>query len=298
MFVRQNAAGYRIANGQLAEAVKDLHDIINDFPRPQASVYQYLADAEELRGGFEAASQALAQLEKIDATSGLALAADIAAAEGRLADSERILTTGLAKERDAVEIEDHRAMLAEVRLRRGDKAGALAVAKDVSHEPDASFGAGLVELSAGNRTRALARAEQLAREVTPIPHSYALLLQAEDARIRARPDDAIALARKAQENIDQWMGHFILGRALLDAKRYREAKAELDICVARGGEVVVDGDAFEGLRRLPAFYYYRALAEDGLGDRAAAKHDLEAMLAMQVKPDPDPLLDDARARVK
>ncbi|HTR52859.1 MAG TPA: hypothetical protein VMJ10_19225 [Kofleriaceae bacterium] len=52
------------------------------------------------------------------------------------------------------------------------------------------------------------------------------------------------------------------------------------------------------MRLVPPLLYYRALAEDGLGDHVASAKDLEAFLAWQAHGDRDPLVDDARARLR
>jgi hypothetical protein len=95
---------------------------------------------------------------------------------------------------------------------------------------------------------------------------------------------------------DAPLGHYLLARAALDAQLYAEAYSELQACIGRRGEASFDIDDVPTIRYVPAFTYYLAKAQEGLGS-ADAKKSYAAFLGMMHDPDPaDPLVADAHKR--
>ena len=103
---------------------------------------------------------------------------------------------------------------------------------------------------------------------------------------------------EAQKIADTWLGHYSLGRAYLAAERYPDADTEFDACLKRRGEataVFLDDDP--SLRYLPAVYYYRGRARDGLHS-AGAPESYQKFLAIKSGASGDPMVADARRRSK
>jgi hypothetical protein len=223
--------------------------------------------------------------------------------EGRLDDAEQRLRRGIADDlaKHAPQLAaEKQAMLAEVRLRRGDKAGALAAARSVGASGSASvhYFAALVEVAAGDAKSASAIEDHLAHALGQNARSLASLLEAETARVAGKPQEEIRAAREAVHVLGDWHGHFALGRAALDVKDYALAANELKHCTSHRGEIGIgfNDQAGTSLHYVPPAYYYLARAQEGLGDAAAAKASYDAFLAFQ-HGDSDAMIEDARRKV-
>ena len=290
--VRSNLATYELNAGDFAGTVKAVRGMLQEFARPGAVVYEYAAIAEWLLGDHSAADADYEKFVQADPSSGAAASADRAIAEGRLRDAREILDKALERDRsqaldDAIELKE--AMLAEIAERTGDHAAALAAAALVAKEPTQLFLAGLVELSAGNDKHALATAAKLRDTVGLESRAEAKVLEAEALRRHHKLDDAIAGFKAAAQVSDTWYAHFLLALALLDAKRFADAKAELELCWTRRGDAALAYDDVPGLRTVPPVQYYLGVALDGLGKADDAAKAYEAFLAMQAKDSEDPL---------
>ena len=219
-------------------------------------------------------------------------------AEGRLTEAATILEKAIPDDRahdlqDAAEFKS--SLLAEVRLRQGDRAGALAAAAKVTKDRQRLFTAAMVQLASGDDKHALATAAKLANDITPEPRALAKLLEAEAQRLRGSPQLAIIKIQEALRITDVWSGHLLLARAALDAGHFADAYTEIKVCLARRGEVVLGFDDTPTVRYLPALTYYLARAQEAIGSADAAG-SYKAFLAMHVGSEHDPLVDDARRR--
>jgi Tfp pilus assembly protein PilF len=297
---RSNYAEEELFAGHYEQAIRDIQEVIAEFPHPPESVWEYLAITQLLIGHRSDAAAAYADYAKADPVGGATALADFAMAEGRLHEAEQILTKAIAKERgkdldDTIEIQEE--MLAEIRLQRSDKAGARASAAHVSRTLERRFLAALVEVAAGNSPRALAVAKALSDDVAPKHRAYGKLVEAEALRVAGKPQQAMVAAQAAATLVNLPLAHFITARAALDAKLYPEALGEIETCLARKGFAVVSGDDVPLVRFLPQFLYLRARAQDGLGSSEAAA-GYQAVLAMLHDPDPDDAMAaDARKHV-
>jgi tetratricopeptide (TPR) repeat protein len=280
-------------------AVVDGRAYLADFPRPANQGYHFLATALLLTGQRDDAIEVYTKLDRTYPSLARTAFADLAFAEGRLGDAASILERGIAddvanKRTDQAEIKN--AMLAELWLQRGDKARARKFAALVVKHPARLFQAALVDAGAGDDKRALAIAAQLADDITPSQRAFAKLIEAEVFRVHGKPQQAIGAIQDGLHLDDTPFGHFLLARALLDAKQYREAYSELSACIARRGEASLGVDTIPRYRYVPMFTYYLARAEQGLGSADATK-SYRAFLAMLHEPDADnPLVTDARLR--
>jgi tetratricopeptide (TPR) repeat protein/predicted Ser/Thr protein kinase len=299
--IRANASAVEIAAAEIERAVEDGRKTLADLPRPTPSVYEYLAIGEQLLGHREKALEALGDYERGDASTAAAVRADIAMYEGRFREAATLLQKGIdadvaAHIPDGAEIK--LAMLAELRARSGDKAGARAAAARVTTQPPRMFAAALVFATIGDDKAASEIAARFAREPTPSRRAMAKLIEGESLRLHGKASDAIVRIQEGLQLLDTPYGHYLLGRAELDAKRYAEAYTELTQCIARRGQAANGVDDVTMLRYLPLFTYYLAKAQEGLNSPDAAK-SYAAFLAMMHDPDPtDPLVADARKHVQ
>jgi tetratricopeptide (TPR) repeat protein len=228
--------------------------------------------------------------------------ADLAAYEGRLADAEGILAEGIRADegnKNPAAAAQKLATLGQVRLLRGNKAGALESAgraEEGSRLESDRFEVARVYLAAGRAPRAQALALELASRLEPDPRAYALLIEGEIDLVNGNPREAARHFQEAGAVADTWLGRFDLGRALVEAGAFAEAHSELERCLARRGEATaVFLDDLPSYRTLPPVYYYLGRAQQGLGSPAAAQ-SYEAFLAVK-KTDEDPLVREARRRL-
>ncbi len=299
---RCNVPDYYVFTSDFESARRDANKVIAEFPHPLPSVFVSLAVSEFMLGRRDAAIDVYHRLEPVDAMRTTNAFADLAIAEGRLEEAAKILDKGIAAAgaaKNADEASREWAMLGEVRLRRGDRAGALAAADKATilAEAPALFAAATIETAAGNPKKALAIAARLAQDLAPDPRLLAKLIEADVARARGKPRDAIPIVQEAQRIADAWLTHFELGRAYLDLGAFADAYAELKTCLTRQGEgAVVFFDDFPSLRYLLPVTYYLGRAQEGLGSPDAVA-TYKAFLAKEPEADYDPLVLDARRRI-
>jgi tetratricopeptide (TPR) repeat protein/predicted Ser/Thr protein kinase len=293
---RGNVVGFEVMVGDYARAVADGRAYFAEFQRPSQFGYHFLAAALLLTGRRDDAVEVYTKLDRAYPSLGKTAEADLAFAEGRLRDAASILEHGIAddvakKRTDQAEIKN--AMLAELWLQRGDPARARSYAALVVKHPARLFQAALVDAVAGDDKRVLAIATQLADDTTPSRRAFAKLIEAEVLRARDKSREAIVAIRDALHLDDKPVGHYLLARALLDAKQYAEASSELGVCIVRRGEASFGVDNVPTYRYVPMLTYYLARAQQGLGSSDAATY--RAFLAMLHEPDADnPLVADAR----
>jgi tetratricopeptide (TPR) repeat protein len=298
---RGNLGVYKILAGDYDGAIAEMKQVNIDLPHPPHTTNQYIALAALLSGHQAEAEPALAACTKADGSTGIGLQADVAIAQGRLAEARRLLATGIAADlaahnQDGAEIKQ--VLVAETALRQGDRPAARTAALAVRGEGRQRFYAALVLAELGEDRAALTTAHDLAAEVAPSHRAFGRLIEAEVARAHRKPTDAVVAAQDALHISSSVFGRFLLARALLDAKRYAEAYTELQAVLARRQEAAFDLNDIPSFRYVPPFTYYLAQAQSGLGNADAAK-TYAAFLAMMRDPDAnDPLVADARKHVK
>ena len=299
--IRSNIPPFELMNGLFERAVVDARQLTIDFARPLPTTHLYLAVASVLLGRRGDAVAAYAKYAELEPSAAAFAQADFAMAEGRLAEADRLLGKGLADDvaaKDGDSAETKRAMLAELRLRHGDNAGARAMAALVVTEPPRVLQAALVEVDAGDDKRALDIAARFGADPAPSRRAIAKLIEGESLRVHGKPGQAMIAFQDSIHLVDVPLAHFLLARAALDAKRFDDAYSELRTCLTRRGEAAVDVNDVPSYRYIPPFTYYLAKAQDGLGS-PAAKATYQAFLAMMHDPDPaDPLVADAHKHVQ
>ena len=301
MVARLNLAEFELNAGSFDRASSDLRSLVEGSARPPPVAYHYLALASLFTGHRAEAIAIFEQFAKLEPSAGATAKADFAMAEGRLADAKALLESGIAEDRkakqlDAVEVKQ--AMLAELLLQRGDRAGARAAAAQVTQKPTSLLAAAIVQLATGDDKRPTAVAAKLSTDVAAIKRTIAKLIEGEALRVRGKPEQAMLAIRDSLQLSDQPIGHFLLARAALDAKRFAEAYSELQVCNARRGQLAIGADDVPTYRNVPAVTYYLAKAQEGLGSPDAPA-TYAAFLAMLHDPDPkNPLVADARRRAR
>ena len=134
---------------------------------------------------------------------------------------------------------------------------------------------------------------RLAAELQTEPQAHAKIVEGEIALKGGDARQAIKLLTEANTLLDTWIGHFILGRAYLEAKAYGQADSEFERCIKRRGEALslfVDEDPSYGY--VPAVYYSQGRVREGL--QSGFTESYKAYLAFRDQSKEDPLLDDVR----
>jgi tetratricopeptide (TPR) repeat protein len=185
-------------------------------------------------------------------------------------------------------------MLAKLYLRRGNKAAAKAAASAVKSQPYRLLQAALVLLEVGETKRAAAIAEKFADETAPSRRSYARMIDAEALRLKGKPQQAMIALQEAIKLADTPLPHILAVRAALEAKRYPEAYSELQIALARRGEIALGDNNVSELTSVSELNYYLAKVQEGLGSADASK-SYKSFVDQLHDPDADdPLVADAR----
>jgi tetratricopeptide (TPR) repeat protein len=117
-------------------------------------------------------------------------------------------------------------------------------------------------------------------------------LQKHDARA------ALAEIGSSQQLLDTWLGHYLAGRAYLEAGMLVEAQSEFDKCLTRRGEAsALYLDDVPTFRVLPPLFYYIAKTQEATKNPSASA-SFEKFLAMYPKaPRNNPLVVDALRKV-
>jgi tetratricopeptide (TPR) repeat protein/tRNA A-37 threonylcarbamoyl transferase component Bud32 len=296
--VRGNLVIAELANGRFADAARDGAAMLADIRQPLVAAVAATASAQALlgRGGDARATyDRLAALEHpAPADEGRA---DLAIYEGRLDDAEALLRAHVdpAKPARTPEAASALVTLARLRLRRGDRAGAVRIATAAMNTGAArlEYVAAATAIEAGSTAGAASRSRAWAQNPIPEWRLHARLLDGDLARAEHRPRDAIAAYRDAALIAPSWITHERLGRAYLAAGAWTDAERELAWCLEHRGEAAVF--MTPSLAYLPDVLLAVARARDG---RRAAAAELRAAYAavIAVAPDAqhDPITDEAR----
>jgi len=292
----------QLLTGHLDDATATAYELLARFPNPDASFYNNLYVAEYLLGHRQKALDVLAKSTALDPNTGNAEAIDLAIADGKIAEAEKRLRDELARDLATGHTEwadVNNSILAELAVRRGDKPAALAFAAKVGTTASALYVAAMVELQAGDVAHARAIRDRLARETVPDSRAYGSVIEAEDARLHGKPQDAMRIARDAAVISDVWVAHLALAHAAIDANDFGTARDELAICTTRRAEIALGfGDqSGTSAHYLPVLRYYEGRIQEASGDRAAAKASYEAFVAAQRDATADPLIVDAKRRL-
>ncbi len=303
---RYNLSWYLIAAGDFNAAEKEIQALINQDPeywdiyicKGLVEVSQGLpAQTAETFKFLEPKSPYAASL----ASTGLA---DLAVYEGRLSEAVKLLEAGISadlKNDMAFRAADKCLMLAQARLLQGRKdlaSAAAASGLSIDKSAEIMFAAGEVYAETGQPDKARDIAAALRMKLEPAQKAYARMISGRLSLQRGDFSDAVTLFQQARELADTWLVRFHLGRAYLEAGSFAEAYSEFDLCLKRRGEAAaVFWNDLPTMRRLPPLFYFLGRAQEGLKS-AAAKDSYNAFLLIKEKSEADPMVEDARRRLK
>ena len=106
--------------------------------------------------------------------------------------------------------------------------------------------------------------DRLVSELQAEPQAYGKILEGDIALRNGDARQAIKVLIEANGLLDTWIGHFVLGRAYLEAGAFIQADSEFDRCVKRRGEALslfLDEDPTFGY--FPPVYYYQGRVREG-----------------------------------
>ena len=156
--------------------------------------------------------------------------------------------------------------------------------------------AALTYLELGDVSRASSLADSLGGALQAQSRAYSLMIDAKVMLATETNIGALDEIREAVELADLWLVRFHLGRAYLRAGYSAEALDEFTNCEERRGEATAMFlDDLPTWRHMAPLPYWKGRAQEDLGMTAAAEQSYRAFL--EIRPDGDPLADDARGRV-
>ena len=301
-----NIALYAMYAGQFEAAVTESTATLRLNP---ATLKAFVARAlSELALGRTADAiktyEALARTSPEGASFAAAGLADIAVFEGRLADAAAVLDKGIdadLAQKNVTRAATKRVARAEIRLARGDAAGAVADAQAALAATSADAvrtAAGLLLARAVRREDAEKIASALENKLEADPQAYGKLVRSESALAQGHARVAVDFARDAGKLANTWLGHVTLGRAYLELEAFPEAYSELEAALKRQGEATaIFLDDVPTYRYFAPVHYYLGRAQEGLKSPAAAQ-SYKTFLTLKKGTDPsDALVTDARNRL-
>ncbi len=302
---RNNLALYQLYAGNFAEAEQEARRVLELNPDYEKA-FEAIALAQLGNGNVDESRQTwtrLASVSPFGASRSADGLADIALYEGDLAGAAQILEKGIVAD-DAIQKPDwaarKRLALASARLDQGRPADAIGLTDHVvahSKQVDTLFSAALIYLRAQKGAKVRQMAEKLGSHLEPESRSYAKLIEGLLLLNSGKPVDAISLIDQAGKLSDNWLVHFVRGRAELGANSAAEALRDAEICLQRRGEATsVFLDEVPTYRYLPPVLYIKARAQDMLNNPAAVE-SYKSFLAIHGKARQDADVVDANRRL-
>jgi eukaryotic-like serine/threonine-protein kinase len=304
---RQNLALYAMYAGDLKTAESEAR-LVLEQSKGQYKAYLPLAAVAFASADFTGMRQAYEGMRS-SSTTGASLAvqglADLAMYQGRWAEAQQLLETGIAedvKTKAPLAQAAKLTALAEVHLALGHvpqavqaAQGALAIARDDSSTLVSSA---LVFVRAGRRAEAQAIAQNLSQQFQRRSRAYGTIVEGEIARAAGRRVDALDAFGATRKHADLWLARLLLGLTNVEAARYVNAQAELELAEKRRGEAFAifldDVPSFRYLVYLP---YWLARSQEGMSASAPAVENYKKFLSLRPDESRDPLVTDARKRL-
>ncbi len=300
---RSNLAVYALYSGDFESAAREARTVQD--ASPSYTTPRVVSALAAIGSGHPEqaapAYQALAPVSRSGATLAAQGVADLALYRGRPSEAVAILQTQIPAdlEYSPSAAANELLTLAAAKLSLGRAAEAEAERALALSKADATlFGAARIHLAAGNEKKARALAAELGGRRVREPQAYAKIIEGEAQLIRGDSRGAIQTLREAQQILDTWIGHYVLGRAYLDDGAWLEAHEEFGICLKRRGESsAIFVDEVPSFRYLPAVYYYLGRAQEHLKSPAAAESYRAFVSIKENAEGAEPLLEDARRRL-
>ena len=305
---RNNLALYAMYAGDFATAATEARRVIAEHGATE-STYLPLVMESVAKGDMTAAAAAYEDMGTKTGARGASLAslgrADLELYDARLDAAAAELKTGLAADiasKNSSFAALKQVALAEELLAAGRKPQAI----DAAHAALATtrqlgvlVPAARVLIRAGKPAEARTIADDLEGQLQKQNRAYGRILLAEIAIEDRKYADAIDQLTQARPLADVWLGRFDLGVAYVLANSPAEAQPELEACMKRRGEATaLFFDERPTVRYLATLSYWLGRAEDGLSQAAPAKASYEAFLKIRGEAAADPLVQDARRRLK
>ena len=306
VIVRANYGDYAMYAGDFKTAVEQMERVLQQNPKIGLA-HLPMAMAALVRGD---SAGALAAYDRMAATgaSGASMAAmgraDVALFEGRYGDAKKLLEAGIAADDSSRNVSAMAAKyvaLAESEEGLGETSAAIAAARkaiELSADGKLQSLAALVLIRNGQERLARPIVTRLSGQLTREQRAYGKLLDAQIAVKERRMGDAVDAFTAAQQLADLWLVRFHLGVAYLEAGHFPEALSELERSEKRKGEATAvlldDTPSFRYYATLP---YWKARAQQALGQHAAAAAGFEAFIASRAAATRDPIVADARKRL-
>lgn len=305
VLLRSNAGLFAMYAGDFDEAIRESQEILKINPRfDKALLCIALAQLGQGKSAEARTTwQQLAAMDKDGASSSATGLADLALYEGRFTEVIKNLPSAIMADIDDKNVSEaglKRIGLAQAYWAAGQKLKAVAAAeqalKDRMDEPVA-FPAAEIFLNAELEQPAQAVADKLKSSFDAVPRAYAGVIEGLIAIKHKDYQGAVSALQAAQKLSDTWLGRLALARAYVEAGAYVEAESESDNAIQRRGETTaVFFDDEPSLRYLPAAYYYRARAREGLHVSSAGE-DYRNFLGMKAQSESDALVADAKRRL-
>jgi tRNA A-37 threonylcarbamoyl transferase component Bud32 len=290
------------AAGKLADVVTTGLQLLSERGKLGERAFGSAIAAAAIAGQDDVARQLLDREREIDPELADEREADLDLLHGRLDHAETILRRRaeiLTREHDATYARTENLALAQLALRRGDRAAALRAVRAAVPPPSERTSDAieyetaryLVELGATREATALSSGWSEAKVLRLRVYGHAL----EGDRLLAagRAADAVPRYEEALMMDDMWIVRTRLAEALLALRRWDDAERALTLA-AQPFEAQRYLDS--SLRFLPAIYAGLARAKEGAG-RADARAAWDRVVALAPAPEHDPITAEAvRAR--
>jgi tetratricopeptide (TPR) repeat protein len=302
-----NHALYAMYAGDFDTAEKEAARVLEQSPSsyraylPRAIAALARDDVAPARQAYEAMAKADRQGASLAAT-GLA---DILIYQGLYADAERTLKAGIREDetlKSPAAIAAKTIALAEAQIgedRAPAAADSVRRALEISRDEPILVAAARLLVALGNTREAGAIAAELDKRLQPQPRAYAKIIEGEIAARAGRPADAVNAFQTAQKLADLWLTRFALGVAYVQAEHYPEGLRELEASAKRRGEATAiflnDVPSFRYLATLP---YWLGRAQEGIGQKQMSIDNYKKFLALRPEQSRDPLVVNARRRLK
>ena len=301
---RSNVALYAMYGGDYATALKEADVVAKQNPEYEKP-HVAIALASIARNQPLDALRAYEKLSRLgvrgQSVSSVGLA-DLAVYQGRLQDALDELERGIAADESQNRTEDaarKRSMAAQVLALAKRPTDARWSAERAAQASSAGtlIDAALTLVDVGAAVKAEEIAQRFRTRVGAENQAAARMIDGY-RRMPSAPVDATGVLRSAQQQLDTWLGRFLLGRAYLAAGAYAEAHSEFETCLKRSGEALaVHLDDIPTARLIPMAMYYFAVAEDRLHVETAAQAYETFLSTQTASPDQNPIAIQARLRL-
>lgn len=304
--IKFNLVWYAAAAGKNDVAEQTVRPIIENNPNFQ-DAYVILALVQLAQEKPDLATETYRKIEdKGDLGKSLSLAglADLAIYEGRLNEAQSLLRQGISFDLEKewnYRAADKGFALAHTYLIQGNNEQAYATAETaLGHfkNEELMYAAAKIYIETDHTDDARALAGELNQKIQPIHQAYAKLTGGDLSQAREDLPGAISLYQESLGLVDTWLGHFLLGKAYLQAEQFTEAYSEFETCLNRRGETIsIFLNDLPSFRYFPEVYYYLGRAQEGLGS-AGATESYQKYLQLKAKADEqNSMIEDANQRL-